>query len=196
MFKTKKYFKKNWKIWKIWEKKWTSFSDPTAVLRFSCYIYKNSGCKTSIFLYHPWKIESSILNRLGGVFSNWLLTKKSGNRPTLRPEVTHQKSSLTSSIIEQYLPSLKISWKSVHAFGRNLLRKIIIIGNKKPKNNITVFRWRQKTFIIGKKKPKNNKETEDLNKVFRWKRKNLIMIKARNRNRRVTMRPSFKDGRP
>ena len=105
--------------------------------------------------------------------------------------MTYQNSGSRFSIIEQYLPSLKMSWKSVHAFGRNRLRKIIKIGKEKPKNNFKVFRWRQKTLIIGKKKPKNNKETEDLNKVFRWKRKNLIIIKARNRNRRVMFNEAF-----
>jgi len=44
-----------------------------------------------------------------------------------KPEVTDQKSGSTFSIPNQYLPSLKISWKSVHASRRNRVRKIIIM---------------------------------------------------------------------
>ena len=41
--------------------------------------------------------------------------------------MTYQKSGSIISIPEQYLPSLKILWKSVYAFGRNRVRNIKIM---------------------------------------------------------------------
>ena len=51
----------------------------------------------------------------------------------------HKKLFLSK--LDQYTPSLKISWKSVQAFLSSRVRKKIIIEKKKPKNNNKVFLW-------------------------------------------------------
>ena len=70
-------------------------------------------------------------------------SKKPLNRPFFKPEVRYQKSGSIISIPEQYLPSLKILWKSVYAFGRNRVRniKIMILTFLYIKSNRQARHW-------------------------------------------------------
>ena len=77
-------------------------------------------------IYHPWKFGDSISCSFWE--KGW--TRKTGNRLFFKPEVTDQKSGSRFSIPDQYLPSLKISWKSVHAFGKNRVRKKHVMTRK------------------------------------------------------------------
>ena len=132
-----------WKIWILWPKKIERHF--RNLPRFDV----NKGTSTKIatrlcryLVSTHAKFQPLILNSFQKCLRTRRPSKKPLNRPFFKPEVMYQKSGSTISIPEQYLPSLKISWKSVHAFGRNRVRKLkIIIGKKKLKNNNKVFRW-------------------------------------------------------